>query len=77
MSKHLRKLGEYNKAVAAALGGLATVAALLLGAADLVPGGEATLVSLGAGLTTASVFLTRNQENIDDAGDWVADYLDR
>jgi len=71
-SGQLHKLGEYNKAVVAVIGGgLISVQA----AADVIPGTWA--VSVLAALTAASVWLVRNQEAVDRAGDASADLLDR
>ncbi len=70
-SVQLRKLGESNKAIVAVIGG---VLISVQAAADIVPGTWA--VSVLAALTAASVWLVRNQETIDRAGDAGADLLE-
>ena len=71
VSVQLRKLGEYSKAVVAVIGGaLISVQA----AAEVVPGTWA--VPTLAALTAVSVWLVRNQDAVDRAGDTGADLLD-
>ncbi|WP_280371186.1 hypothetical protein [Nocardia wallacei] len=76
MSKYLRKLGEYAKFVAAAIGGTVTV---VLGVTEIIPDGAAkNWITTAAAMATAiSVLLLRNQRAIDAAGDLGADLLDR
>ncbi|WP_280317308.1 hypothetical protein [Nocardia wallacei] len=76
MSKHLRRLGEYTKFVAAAIGGTVTV---VLGTTEILPDGAAKnwITSAAATATAISVLLLRNQRAIDAAGDLGADLLER
>jgi hypothetical protein len=72
MTKHLRNLGVYNKALVAALGGVViTVEA----AKDVVPGPWS--VGILAALTAVSVLLVGNADKIDRVGDDLADLLER
>jgi len=71
VTDQLRKLGEYNKALVAAVGGALTV---VQASAEVIPGSWAT--GLVAAITAASVWLVKNQDKIDQAGDIGADLLD-
>lgn len=75
MTTFLRNLGQYSKAIAAAIGGIVTV---VLGVTDLIPDGAVKnwITSVAAALTVASVFLVKNQAAIEAAGDLGADLLD-
>lgn len=75
MSTFLRNLGQYSKAIVAALGGLVTV---VLGVTEIIPDGAAKnwITAAAATLTAVSVFLIKNQAAIEAAGDLGADVLD-
>jgi hypothetical protein len=78
MTKHLRNLGAYNKAIAAGLGSAITVVLALLGFGSVIPENVAGwLVGAVAVATTVVTFLVKNQDGIDRAGDTLADLLDR
>lgn len=78
ISRHARNLGEYNKAIAAGLGSLCVVVTALLGFTAVLPEAVAGTLATGLALaTTVAVFMVKNQDRIDRAGDAVADLLDR
>lgn len=76
MSAFLRNLGQYSKAIAAAIGGIVTV---VLGVTEIIPDGAVKnwITAAAATLTVVSVFLIKNQAAIDAAGNLGADVLDR
>lgn len=76
VSTFLRRLGQYSKAIAAAIGGIVTV---VLGVTEIIPDGAPKnwITSAAATLTVISVFLVKNQAAIEAAGDLGADLLDR
>lgn len=74
----LRNLGAYNKAIAAALGGTGTTILAVLGLTDVLPETvSGWLTGAAAFVTAASVFMVKNQDLIDAAGDSAAAYLDK
>ena len=77
-STHLRNLGEYNKAIAAGIGSVILVLTAILGFSNVIPETLAGWVTGAlAVLTTAAVFMVKNQTAIDRFGDSAADLLDR
>ncbi|WP_280265333.1 hypothetical protein [Nocardia wallacei] len=76
MTKHLRKLGEYAKFGAAAIGGTVTV---VLGVSEIMPDGAVKnwITGAAATATAIAVLLLRNQRALDAAGDLGADLLER
>lgn len=78
MTKYLRSLGEYNKALVATAGGVGATASALLGLGDVLPAPvSAALVSVAAASTAVAVYLVKNQTVVDELGDHLADLLDR
>lgn len=78
MTKHLRKLGEYNSSLLGALAAASAVLAAILGLGGFLPekvAGWATAAT--AGIATVSATLIRYKDAIDKFGDDAADLLDR
>ncbi len=78
MVNYLRNLGEYNKTVAAGVTSALAALSGIMGLVGFLPEKVAgTLLAAGAFLTTLSVFLVKNQDTIDKAGDAAANLIDR
>lgn len=75
--EYLRNAGKYNKAIAAASGGVATTLVALLGLGDAIPGVVSGYLVAGASVATSvAVFAVKNQARIEQLGNEGADLLE-